>query len=105
AEDRLAAGEIGRRHEHLAVEAARAEQSGIEVLDAVRGAHHDDLSGAVESVELHEKLVEGLILLAVEAVTRSRRADRVELVDEDDRRRVLPRLGEELADAGCAEAG
>ena len=36
---------------------------------------------------------------------RTGRADGVELVDEDDRGRVLARLFEELADAGGAEAG
>ena len=62
-------------------------------------------SRAAEAVELDEQLVERLILLAVEAVAAARRADRVELVDEDDRGRVLARLGEQLADARRAEAG
>ena len=44
-------------------------------------------------------------MLAVEARAAAAHADRVELVDEDDRRRVLARLVEELADAGGAEAG
>ena len=104
-EDRLAALEVGRRHEHLAVEAAGAQQRLVEILDAVRGAHDDDLLGALEAVELDEQLVERLILLAVEAVAGALRADGVELVDEDDRGRVLARLGEELADARGAEAG
>src|SRR5207248_8158095 len=65
----------------------------------------DDLLGAFEAVELDEQLVERLILLAVEAVAGALRADRVELVDEHDRRRVLARLGEELADARRTEAG
>ena len=59
----------------------------------------------VEAVQLDEQLVERLVLLAVEAAAGARRADGVELVDEDDRRRVLARLGEELADPGRAEAG
>ena len=62
-------------------------------------------SRVLEAVELDEQLVERLILLAVEAVAGALRADGVELVDEDDRRRVLARLGEELADARGAEAG
>ena len=104
-EDRLAAREVRRRHEHLPVEAAGAQQGGIEILDPVRGAHDDDLPRVLEAVELDEELVQGLILLAVEAVAGARRADGVELVDEDDRRRVLPRLAEELADPRGAEAG
>ena len=39
AEDRLAAGEVRRRHEHLPVEATRAKQRRVEILDAVGGAH------------------------------------------------------------------
>src|SRR5581483_6907189 len=45
-----------------------------------------------------------LVLLAVEPVPGTRLADGVELVDEHDRGRVLPRLLEELADTGGAEA-
>ena len=105
AEDRLAAREIGRRDEHLPVEAARAEQRGVEILEPVRGAHDDDLGRLVEAVELDEQLVQGLVVLAVEAAARAGGADRVELVDEDDRGRVLARLVEELADPGGAEPG
>jgi hypothetical protein len=104
-EDGLATGEVGRRHEQLTVEPAGAQQRRVEVLDPVGGAHHDDLLRALEAVELDEQLVEGLVLLTVEAVSRALRADGVELVDEDDRRRVLPRLVEELADARRTEAG
>src|SRR5581483_5642923 len=101
---RDAALEIRRRHEHLAIEAPRPEQRLVEILDAVRRAHDDDLVRSVEAVELDEQLVERLILFAVEAVAGALRADGVELVDEDDRRRVLARLLEELANARGAEA-
>src|SRR5207253_10222592 len=67
--------------------------------------HHDHLIRPREAVELDEELVQRLVLLAVEAVSRAGSADRVELVDEDDRRRVLPRLLEEAPDARGAEAG
>jgi hypothetical protein len=105
AEDGLTAGEVGWGHEQLPVEASRPQQRGVEVLDPVGGAHHDDLLGALEAVELDEQLVESLILLAVETVPGALRTDGIELVDEDDRGRVLPRFVEELADARRAEAG
>ena len=90
-EDLLAPGEVGRGDEQLAVEAAGAKQRRVEVLDAVRGGHDDDLVGGREAVELDEQLVQRLVLLAVEAVAAARGADGVELVDEDDRGRVLAR--------------
>ena len=104
-EDLLAAGEIGRRDEHLPVEPAGAQQRRVEVLETVRRPHHHDLVGGAEAVELDEQLVERLVLLAVEAVAGAGGADGVELVDEDDRGRVLARLVEELADPRGAEAG
>src|ERR687898_902168 len=82
---RLAPFHVRRRDEHLPVESARAEQCRIEVLEPVRRGHHDDLLGRIESVELDEELVQRLVLLAVVAVPGASRADRVELVDEDDR--------------------
>ncbi len=104
-EDLLAALEVGRRDEHLPVEAAGAEERGIEVLEPVRGAHDDHLRTLVEPVELDEQLVQRLVVLAVEAAALPCGADGVELVDEDDRGRVLARLFEQLADPGGAEAG
>ena len=93
------------RHQHLSVEAARSEQRGVEILETVRRGHDDDLVACVEAVELDEELVQRLVVLTVEAAAEARGADGVELVDEDDRGRVLARLLEELADPRSAEAG
>ena len=90
-QDRLAAGEVGRADEHLAVEAPGPKQGRVEILEPVRGADDDDLGRGGEAVQLDEELVQGLVVLAVEARSRAAHADRVELVDEDDRRRVLAR--------------
>ena len=62
--------EIGRLDQDLAVEAARAQQGRIEVLQPVRGGHHDHLVARPEAVQLDEQLVQRLILLAVERVAR-----------------------------------
>ena len=105
AQDLLAAGEVGRCDDHLPVEAAGTEKRRVEILKAVRGAHHDHLGRLVEAVQLDEQLVESLVVLAVEAAAGASRAHGVELVDEDDRGRVPPRLFEELPDPGGAEAG
>ena len=104
--ENLACGpQVGRLDEDLAVEPAGTQERRVEVLEPVRGAHHDDLVARAEPVELDEQLVQRLVLLAVEGVPAAGAADRVELVDEDDRRRVLARLVEELADAGRPEPG
>ena len=105
AEDRLAPGHVRGRHQHLSVEATRSEQRGVEILEAVRRGHDDDLVACVEAVELDEELVQRLVVLAVEAAAEARGADGVELVDEDDRGRVLARLLEELPDPRSTEAG
>ena len=105
AEDRLAAGQIGRRDVHLPVEASGTQQRRIQILQPVRGAHHDHLVALAEAVQLDEQLVERLVVLAVQAAAHSLRADRVELVDEDDGRRIVPRLLEELANPCGTQAG
>ncbi len=105
AEDRDSPAQVRLLNEDLPVETARAKERRIEVLEPVRRGHHDHLVARAEPVELDEQLVQCLILLAVVRVTASSPADGVELVDEDDRRRVLPRLFEQLADPRRAEAG
>ena len=59
-----------------------------------------------EAVHLGQDLVQRLLLLAraADRDLAARAADRVELVDEDDRRRVLARLLEQVAHARRADA-
>ena len=59
AEDRLAAGEIGRGDEDLPVEATGTKEGGVEVLQAVRRRDDDDTVG-LEPVELDEQLIQRL---------------------------------------------
>src|SRR5205823_2310076 len=105
AENFLAAREIRRGDEHLAVETAGPQQRGVQVLEPVRSAHHNDLLARLEAVELDQELVQRLILLAREAGAGALRADGIQLVDEDDRRRVLAGLLEQLPDPSGAEPG
>ena len=90
-QDALAAAAVGRRDEHLAVEAAGAQQRRVELLQQVRGGDHDDVAARGEAVHLDQQLVERLVLLAGDVADAAAAADRVELVDEDDRRRLLAR--------------
>ena len=105
-QDLLAAVDVGHRHHHLAVEAARAQQRGVEHVGAVGRRDDDDALVGLEAVHLDEELVQRLLALVVrvaEAVA-AMAADRVDLVDEDDAGRVLLGLLEHVAHTGCADA-
>ena len=89
-QDRRALAEVGQRDLDLAIEPAGAQQRGIERLRPVRRREHHDARRRVEAVHLREHLVERLLAFVV----RHQRAaaplaDRVDLVDEDDRGRGL----------------
>jgi hypothetical protein len=104
--DWLALREVGEWHDDLTVEASRSQQRRIEDVRTVRRRHHDDALGRVEPIHLREHLVQGLLAFVVttaEAGT-SLSTDRVDLVDEDDRGRLLAGGLEEVADAAGADA-
>ncbi|CAM4039424.1 hypothetical protein NOMA109596_19235 [Nocardioides marinus] len=105
-EDLLAAGQVGGVDLDLAVEAARAQQRGVEHVGTVGGRDEDDPAAYVEAVHLDEQLVEGLLALVVAAAHAGAAVatDGVDLVDEDDRGGVLLGLLEQVADAGGADA-
>ena len=105
-EDLAAAEAVGAVDDDLAVEAARAQQGGVEDVGAVRGRDEDDVVLHLEPVHLDEELVQRLLALVVAAAeTRAAMAaDGVDLVHEDDAGRRLLRLLEEVADARGADA-
>ena len=86
----------------LPVEAAGAQQRRVEDVGPVRGGDQDDAALHVEAVHLDEQLVEGLLALVVTAAEAGAAvpADRVDLVDEDDRRGVRLGLLEQVTDSG-----
>ena len=87
AQDALAAFEIRRVDDDLAVEAARAQQRGIEHVGPVRRRDEDHAGAHVEAVELDEHLVERLLAFVVPTTDTGTAlpTDRVDLVDEHDR--------------------
>ena len=105
-EDALAALEVGGVDADLAVEAAGAQQRGVEDVGAVRRRDDDDVHLRVEAVHLDEHLVERLLALVVTAAHAGAAvaADGVDLVDEDDRRGGLLGLVEQVAHAARADA-
>jgi hypothetical protein len=71
------------------------------------GRGHDDHAGVgLKAVHLDEQLVERLLALVVarHQPDAARLAERIELVDEDDARRGLLRLFEQVAHARRADA-
>ena len=82
------------------------EQRGVEHLGPVGGAHDDDALARIEAVHLGEQLVERLLALLVAAhrALDAHLAERVQLVDEDDARRLGFGLREQIAHARRADA-
>ncbi len=105
-QDLFAAAHVRTRNHHAAVEAARAQQRRIEHVRAVGGCDQDDAFVRFEAVHLDQQLVQGLLALVVSAAQAgaAMAADRVDFVDEDDARRVLLALLEQVADAARAHA-
>src|SRR4029453_16915385 len=84
----------------------RAQQRWIEDVGPVGRGDDDHAVVGLEAVHLDEQLVERLLALVVTAPAggTAMAADRVDLVDEDDARRVLLALLEQVADAAGADA-
>ena len=101
-----AADAVGPVDDDLAVEAAGAQQRGVEDVGPVRGRDQDDVVLQLEAVHLDEQLVERLLALVVAAAEAGAAlaADSVDLVDEDDARGGLLGLLEEVAHARGADA-
>ena len=70
-QDVFAPADVRLVHQHLAVEAAGAEQGRVEHFGAVGRPHDDDALAGVEAVHLGQQLVERLLALLVAAHRRS----------------------------------
>ncbi len=97
---------VGIVHRHLTVKAARTQQRGVENIPAVGRRHDDNAFVDGEAVHLHQQLVQGLLALVVTAAqTRAAvTAHRVDLIDEDNGRRGLLGLIEQVTDAAGTHA-
>src|SRR5580658_6979263 len=95
----LAAFHIRSRHYHAPVESAGPEQRGIQHIRTVRGLDQDHAFIRFKTVHLHQQRVQSLFTLVVTAA-QPRAAmppDCVNFVDENDARRVLLALLEQVA--------
>ena len=98
---------VRRVHDDLAIEAAGAEERRIQHVRPVGRREHDHALVSREPVHLGEDLIQGLLALVVPAHgagAAARPPDGIDLVDEDDGRRDLARLREQLAHAARADA-
>ena len=105
-QDLLAAHDVRVRHHDLTVEAARAQQRGIEHVRPVRRRNEDDALVRLETVHFDKELVQRLLAFVIAAAKTgaAMTADRIDFVDEDDAGRVLLCLLEHVAHAGGADA-
>ena len=105
-EDLGAALAVGAVDDDLAVEAARAQQRGVEDVGPVGGRDEDDVVLHLEAVHLDEQLVQRLLALVVTAAEPGAAvaADGVDLVHEDDAGLFCFGLLEEVTHARGAHA-
>ena len=83
---------VWRIHEQPAVEASRPQEGGVEHIGAVGSPEDQDAGGGVEAVHLQKKLVERALpfLLAAGGLPGAGPPNGVELVGQDNLRRLLP---------------
>ena len=99
--------DVGRRDEDQSVEAAGTLERLVDVPGSVRRREHEDpLVVGADRIELLQHLVDERPAGAAD-VLPAREADRVELVEEEDAGRELPRLHEGVVQVplGDAEVG
>ena len=101
-----APGKVGPVDGDAAVETAGAQQRLVQHLGPVGRRQDDHALAGIKAVHLGQQLVERLLALVVaaEAAAVTGFADGIDLVDEDDARGDLCRLGEQVAHAGRAHA-
>ena len=106
AQDGGASSHIGGLDADLPVETAGPQEGGIQDVGAVGGGDEDNVGVGIEAVHLDEQLVEGLLALIVPAAHAGPAvaANGVDLVDEDDGRRVLLGLLEQVTHARGAHS-
>ncbi len=105
-ENILAPADIGPIDQHMAIETARPQERGVERLGPVGGGHHDHAAVGAEAVHLDQQGIQRLLAFVVSAddARAARFSQRVELVDEDDARRLGLGLLEHIAHPGRANA-
>ncbi len=96
---------IGEGHHHLAVKAARPQQSGVQHIRTVGGGNHDHPLIAFKTIHLYQQLVERLfpLIMAPAQTGATVAAYRIDFIDEDDTGGVLLCLFEHIAHASSTD--
>src|SRR5205085_10121834 len=97
----FAATNVRTRNDDATIETAGSQQGGIEHIGPVGRGDQNDAVVRFEAVHFDQQLVQRLFAFVVSAAETgaTMAADCVDLVDEDDARRVLFALFEQVADA------
>ena len=106
AQNLFAAAHIRQPHHHAAVKAPRPEQRRIEHVGPVRRRNQNHAVVRLESIHLHQQLVQSLLALVVPAAQAraAMTAHGVDFVNENNARRVLLALLKQVANAARAHA-
>jgi hypothetical protein len=106
-ENRLPTTLVGWLHNDASIEATGSQQRRVQYIRPIGSGEHDHRVTGAESVHFGQDLIERLLLLGIRAETgraAARAADRVQLVYEDDRRRRVASLLEQIAHATGSNA-
>ena len=92
-------------NDDTAVKSARTEQCLIQHLRTVGRSQNQNSLGGIKTIHLGQQLIQRLFPLIIAAVAAGIPAlsDGINLIDEDDARRILLRLVEQVADTGRAD--
>ena len=103
----LTLGQVGQVHVYLSVESSCAQQCLVEHVGTVGCCQYDDAAVGSESIHFYEQCVKSILTLVVAShggVLASCASHGIDLVNEDDARRFLLCLSEEVAHAACTHA-
>ena len=105
-QDLFAPAHIRTVHHYAPVKTSGTQQRRIEYVGPVRRRHQDDAFVRLEPVHFHQQLVQRLLALIVSATQTSATmtSHRVDFINEDDARRILLALLEQIAHAARAHA-
>ena len=104
-EDFLAANNIGVRHNHLTVKTTGAQQRRIQYVGTVGCGNQDNAFIGLKTVHFNQQLVQCLLSLIIAAAETgtTMATDRINLINENNARRIGFGLLEHVADTARAD--